>query len=1131
MSDQVITTTQASFAGALNAVSAPSVLAADEVQSSTNVDFGLESGAASSRRGSLLYVSGGTGGIALIARNYGLSTGVWDDTLIPWFGASQNGETFLASGSGPGLTFAKLGNYEGGASAQIIPAFTQYEGYTYIANGSSAFRTNGSRTVDWLLPQADTPHVTIDPQFGSFSPLVGFDGLGTHTYSATEGAITGSSTTTIFDPLIPVILTTCATGTGSRIVLVGTCTNTNWENPLYFNTPPTGTALAYTSSTFTIGGASDFHQGWPNGDTTGASGPYVATSTATQTLTLGNYGTDYLLLALTDQQSVVTIQRDLSIGDTKFTNYWHSETAPGDINDSSIDPVTAMLESQGNATIEIQQASLNVNRGMLPRSGNLKGNSVAAFRRNAAKTTISASISPWGVSRGNYQFIGALSSPDFTNIKAIRVIIEYNTVGKVAVVGGCLTYGGGAFPLNDQAAGISYYQTYAHVENGVIVAEGTPSNPSPPQRCQFAHAELSCALATNTTAGITHRVFYRTGGLLSDAYRVGSCTITGGTATIYDYGLPDMLIINNPIMKRYLWSQWPSPTAGVGLPGVNALSLPWQDRVWVGVGNQLYWSYPGQLTQIQEQSQTTVGDSGDSISAIIPAQNLVIVNQASVFEMAGSVFEGTSQNWTLTRTQARRGSAAPRTAINTPLGVLLLGYDGISFYRQGFGVDQELQWIYERIGDLWKGNGASDPAGIKGRIPALNPLTIFNSCAAYKDGRVYLAVPTGTSTYANTVFVLDVAHEKVWMYTYPFAITSLMWDRVGNRLMAGTDVGTIQQLEVGLVDHATDGTASGVGWSYTTRQWSVPVDRLMENLQVDNMGTFTVLAEADNTNTYNVGTVSSTYQNWSPLSLQGTMVDNVDFILSGTASGTQQAIYGLEWDALPEGKKLTFFQSDPVAVPSESYVKTWLVDVNPCIVNGTFGTVTGSVLVDGLVVQTGTFTSLVSATDVLRRKVFEVGLPNVTYGKTISAVYNSTGAFRHYSTQWEMEPKPFGKLTWLVTYKKAGGVTQADMARFFAMDIEGAATNTLTCTWIIDGTAFSTNTLIFGATDAGEESGRVRNYMDWISFPPGGRGYLFQQQLTATVPFKVWRASLDIDRIGIKGLSRVTLNGTPDGGQ
>src|SRR5262249_16959901 len=148
-----------------------------------------------------------------------------------------------------------------------------------------------------------------------------------------------------------------------------------------------------------------------------------------------------------------------------------------------------------------------------------------------------------------------------------------------------------------QTVGISYYQTYARVENGVIVAEGAPSAPSPSTRAQYAYATLNCGSATNTSAGITHRVFYRTGGLLQDAYRIGSCTITSGTATIYDYDLPDMLVVANQKLRRNLWSTWPSNAAGTGLPGVNAVSLPWQQRIWVGVQNQLFWSVPGNPSQ------------------------------------------------------------------------------------------------------------------------------------------------------------------------------------------------------------------------------------------------------------------------------------------------------------------------------------------------------------------------------------------------------------------------------------------------------------------------------------------------------------------------------------------------------
>ncbi len=1154
--DHVVTQSQASFGGALSAVTAPHLLAPDEVQASTNIDYSLEWGGAGVRRGSTLYGSFnhatmGTSSLAwAIFRNYALSSGTWNDVVIPWFMASPDGQQGVGFGSGSVTGFDALdvngyGTLSGGVLS-LVPQFSQYQDVAYLANNNNAYRITSNVIYPWLIPQGDTPTVTLTPQWNGGPPFNGFSGTATGTatlttgtttyitgtYTATEGTLSGTSTTTVLGTATPLVLATCTSGTGTRIVLLGGCSsNTNWENPVPFVTTPTGTAVTSSSGTYTLGGNIDFHAGWPSGDVTGASGPYVGTSTITQTLTLGNYGTDYLLLALKNQASVSTIQLDLSIGDATFTNYWHQETTPSAINDATLDAVAGFIDSAGVDSSDTIQTALGDNRGLFPHVGQQTNSPIPAFKRAASKTTISGTPSPWAISRSDYVFIGALSAPDFTNIVAVRVVIEFTDIGQQAVIGGVITYGGLGYPLNDQAAGISYYQTLARVENGSIVAEGNPSTPSAPQNCQFSHATLVVPpLSSNVgNFGLTHRVFYRTGGLLTDGYRVGSASIVGGTAstTLYDYALPDMLIINNSVVRRFLWSTWPAPSAGSGLPGVNAVSLPWQERLWIGVRNQLYWTYPGQPTQVQDNSQTTVSDLGDTICAIHPGQNLVIVNQNSVFELSGSVFEGAGQNWNLTRTAATRGCAAPRTCISTPRGILLFGYSGISLYRPGYGVDSELSWVYEKIGDLWKGAGASDPAQVKGRIPAINLNAIWNSAAAYKDEKIYLAVPTGASTVANTVFVLDLVHQKVWMYSYPFNICSLFWDRLGNKLMAGTDQGSLQQLETGVVDHTALGTATGITWGYTTRLWSQPQDQIMENLQVELAGTGTWTLLEGGTTALALGSSSSVLRAWEPISMSGSISDSVAFSFSGTQSGTAQEVYQLQWDSIPLPKKVLFFETDPIALPSETYVKTWLADLNV----GS-GTCTGTVLVDGTAVLTRTFTSSNTAGDVLERRVFEVGLPNVTYGKNVTVVYRASTPFRHHSTDWEFEPKPFGKLTWLVTYKKAGGASQADMARFYAMDIEGQPVHTLTNTWIIDGTIFSTNTLTFGSTsDAGEEDvNRVRNYMDQIPFPPGGRGYLFQQQITSEDEFRVWRASLDFDRIGVKGLSRVTQNGSPSPG-
>jgi hypothetical protein len=444
----------------------------------------------------------------------------------------------------------------------------------------------------------------------------------------------------------------------------------------------------------------------------------------------------------------------------------------------------------------------------------------------------------------------------------------------------------------------------------------------------------------------------------------------------------------------------------------------------------------------------------------------------------------------------------------------------------------ELEWVQAKIGDMWKGTGTNDPAAVKGRVPAINPTAIFNSCAAYKDGRIYLAVPTNSSTVANVVIVLDMATQQVWLYTYPFNITSLYLDRVGNRLMAGTDSGRLMQLETGLSDGG-----SGIVWSFTSREWSDATDKLIENLQAEVNGTGTWGVVVNGVPVGTSGTYVNAGKGWSPISLQGYTADNVKFTHVGTQSGTQCTVYAMEWDAIPQVKKVTYFQTDPIAPPSDTYVKSWLAD----LIIPTGGTATGTLYVDGTVIMSATMGPPATSYDIQGRYVYEIAPPNITYGKNISAVYtcstltlvgtnfvSAPTSFRHYNTNFEFEAKPYGKLAWLVTYKKAGGASQADMARYYAMDLEGMENGTVTNSWIIDGTLFSTDTLIFGSnSDAGENGVRVRNYMDRVPFPPGARGYLFQQEITSTQPFKVWRASLDFDRIGLKGLSRVTQNGSP----
>lgn len=1088
-------TEQVQFDGGVNALSAPHTLKANEVAASTNVDHTLEWGGGAARRGSQLFgtVSGLSNiQITAVARLYG------SGDASPWFAVGSGAAGMVAlngslvSGT---VTLTELGTLTAsGSQAFIITSNTQ----AYLAYGVDGIRGDGTNNYSWILPAPGFPPIVTTNTV--FQSNTGFNGTLTASFGGSVVSAAGS----------PFILTTASmTGSSTTLVLQAATVTTNWEFP---------TAYTHTADFTGLGG--------------------------TSTYSVGVYGVDYALVATDHPELITSVSIDLSIGDATFTNYWHKNITPGDILNAAPDPYALLLDAQLNSEVtNLPQTIVGVQRALLPRP---RGGGWDPAKYKPAFLPAPTATFAIPIPRTDWQLVGTLPGPSFTSINAVKYTFTASSPIDSVVAGPLLTYGNQICCLSDLSNGIIYFYTFAQVVNGLIVAESAPSPPSyqsvsghfsrhgfvggttGPLYCQNAAAQVALhgvGLSTNTS--ITHAVLYRQGGLLQDAYQVGSASIATTTITMTDIGAPDLLILENPVLSRNVFAPPGGPSGNFLGTGFTAVSEPWQERVFVAQGNQLSWSAPGQPTKFQSDSTVTVSNQGDFIQGFSAWDRLLIINQNSVYEMYGTIFEGGNQNWTLNRTGARRGSAAPRTAIKTPYGVLLFGFDGVSVYYPGYGVDTQLGWVNDRIGDLWRGTAATDPAGLKGnRIPALNASAISSACAAYGDNRIYLAVPTGTNTLCDTVFVLDMARQIVsGVFQYPFQISSLYWDYINNRLVAGV-LGGLQHLEVGLSDSGV-----GVNWNFTTKDWTTPTDVILENLEVEAKGQGVSLsAQVDNNAAQPLGTGTSAAKDWTPLTFGGTIGKRVNFTASGTQLTSQQEVTQLQWDFIPQTPKVRGFTTDIIPVPSENYIKTGLALLDML---GT-ATVTVSYLIDGVpgtLVGGGTSTALTAFNFMNGKRWYTVSMPNITVGKTIQAIYSSTTPFKYYQTEFEFEPKPFDKTTWLVTYKKAGGVTQADMARFYAMDIEGPINSTFTSTWIIDGTAFSTNTLMFGSTqDVGEEINVVRNYMDLIPFPPGGRGYLFQQQITSALPFKVWRASLDIERIGIKGLSRVTMNGTPQEG-
>ena len=229
---------------------------------------------------------------------------------------------------------------------------------------------------------------------------------------------------------------------------------------------------------------------------------------------------------------------------------------------------------------------------------------------------------------------------------------------------------------------------------------------------------------------------------------------------------------------------------------------------------------------------------------------------------------------------------------------------------------------------------------------------------------------------------------------------------------------------------------------------------------------------------------------------------------------------GPEFEGQVEPPRVTTFRTGPYPFPSSNYLKTWLAELDPLT-----GTVTGTLIVDDTVIATASFTGD-------RKQWFTVGLDldnsfAIETGSRWEAVYSdgadntyTSARFKHYESKMETEEKPFGKSVWAYSYRKLGGASQLDLARFWSLDIDALDLSTCTYFWDIDGVNFTTGTITF--------TGGVE-WIDRIPFPPGARGYLFLFRLAEVNGnnVKVNKVNLDLDQEGIKGLVRRETHGTP----
>lgn len=768
---------------------------------------------------------------------------------------------------------------------------------------------------------------------------------------------------------------------------------------------------------------------------------------------IGDYGVDYLSLAANNPKAVLKISRDYSIGDSSFNNYFHAEVSPQfDGGVDLIPGVDVYLEGQpitGNdATAPVSRAA----RADIMQGGRGRGTRPAT---EGAVGRSPSTLYTWAVARPNFQLVGQYAGGNgadpWSNIQAVRITVEC-TSSCLIQAGNWYIQGDAQHSLTDPQIGYNYWVTFATLDsNGVVLDESAPSPVLDNVRVSQGQVVVTHTGTATGSHGITHRIYYRQGGLLADPYAVSTQTaLSAGalitTATLTDT-VPDIQAVTQGF--RLTGSMYSKAT----FPNVPAAVAEYQGRLFVLYENVLMWSLPGKVGSFPKSSYTEVSSKGDEGRALhVYGNTLVIVNRDSVYTMRGSIFEGPDANWVLSRSSARHGSKAPRVSkVRTPYGVLMLDYDGVFLFDPSTGAERELDWITDKAGDLFKGAGATDPASLKGsRVPVLNRSYIITACAAFANNKLYLGLPTGANTTPYTILVADFKTQRVWFYNYGVLFTDMFWDFVDNKLLVTTvSNGRILQIETGLYDESlVGGVFNNITYSIKPKMISAPDDFRLENMTVELQGgTTTALAVVDKTSTVTLGTFSGTNRDWNIPPFSGQAVNNVQLEFTGAAStASSMAMYAVGFTGIPEPQQVRYWRTE---YDNNGHTGENLWDVHHASLDivGT-GTVTGVMFVDGSAVMTNTYVGPTNA-----RTTFHRAYPARTYGNIAYTTYTSTSdslRIKHFDT-WNSarkEPPPVNSFR--------SEVTSLDENICDAHNVDINPNGTVTAIVYVDNTAVGT---------------------------------------------------------------------------
>jgi len=297
---------------------------------------------------------------------------------------------------------------------------------------------------------------------------------------------------------------------------------------------------------------------------------------------------------------------------------------------------------------------------------------------------------------------------------------------------------------------------------------------------------------TVTTAGTgyTTATAIVTGPQWGGTYPTFVTTVAGGAVTgvtVVDGG--------------YGYSAAPTVTIigdGAGATATAIVSPPPSNiRLLINTGNRLFAVGSGDYrntlycsdildASVWDSANSAVinGDDGDEITAIVPYyQNRIIVfKKRRVFQVTIPDNMTTAADWTISLISNNTGCVAGGTAIQVSSDIFFLSDNGI-------------RSLVRSAADDFSSIGIPISEVVKDVIQSINPSKINISTAIFYDNRYFMAFPTGSNDYNDTILVYNTAlnaFEGTWTpQVMQFALTN--FDNQGLRAAFKSTTGQISQ--------------------------------------------------------------------------------------------------------------------------------------------------------------------------------------------------------------------------------------------------------------------------------------------------------------------------------------------------